>query len=215
VPLELSAARSAFQQVSTGPAGVLVAADLRRAEVALREAETAFKDDHHGFHTLDLAYVAQRKAELAGALASSAAEARNTAYSNAQYQSMQDAIMLDTKEQLDVVSAQLIASENGRALAEERANDAMTQLANLASIREETRGLVITLSGSELFHSNESVLLQTAQTRLAQIADALLQTKERSLTVEGHTDSSGSAAYNLGLSQRRADAAVLPGREGL
>ena len=53
---------------------------------------------------------------------------------------------------------------------------------------------------------DKPVLLPTAQTRLAQMADALLQTKERNLTVEGHTDSSGSANYNLDLSQRRAEA---------
>jgi outer membrane protein OmpA-like peptidoglycan-associated protein len=33
-----------------------------------------------------------------------------------------------------------------------------------------------------------------------------MATKERKLTVEGHTDSQGSSSYNQVLSQRRADA---------
>jgi outer membrane protein OmpA-like peptidoglycan-associated protein len=46
----------------------------------------------------------------------------------------------------------------------------------------------------------------TAQTRLDQVAEALLATRERLLVVEGHTDSRGSDSYNLDLSQRRAEA---------
>jgi len=47
--------------------------------------------------------------------------------------------------------------------------------------------------------------LPAARTRLDQVADVLLTTPERNLTVEGHTDSQGSDSYNLDLSQRRAD----------
>jgi outer membrane protein OmpA-like peptidoglycan-associated protein len=41
---------------------------------------------------------------------------------------------------------------------------------------------------------------------LNHVADALLTTKERKLTVEGYTDSQGSFSHNKELSQRRADA---------
>jgi outer membrane protein OmpA-like peptidoglycan-associated protein len=73
-------------------------------------------------------------------------------------------------------------------------------------VKEEARGLVITLSGSVLFASNKSALLPAAQNRLNQVAEALMATKERKLTVEGHTDSQGSSSYNQVLSQQRADA---------
>jgi outer membrane protein OmpA-like peptidoglycan-associated protein len=66
--------------------------------------------------------------------------------------------------------------------------------------------MVITLSGSVLFASNRAVLLPEARTRLDQVAEVLLTTRERNLTVEGYTDSQGSVNYNLDLSQRRADA---------
>ncbi|MDP2310182.1 MAG: OmpA family protein [Pseudomonadota bacterium] len=234
IPPELANARDAYQQAGSGPAATLVPAELHKAKEALALAETAFQDDPRGFHTLDLAYVAQRKAELAEALAAQAGEGKKTAAANSQYQATQDVIMLDTKAQLGATqsdlaatqtvaattaakltaseaagaqtTAQLAASETARALAETRAAEAMAALAKLAAVKEEARGLVITLSGSVLFRSDESTLLPEAQTRLGQVTDALLATKERNILIEGHTDSQGSDGDNLGLSQRRAEA---------
>ena len=220
VPTELARARMAYQQASTGPAAALVPAEVHKAKEALNEAETSFQDDPHGYHTLDLAYVAQRKAELAETLAVGAAQEKATADANAEYQAAQDAIMRHTKAELSATqsdlassqtaaaqtSAQLSVSEAARIQAEKRAADAMAALAKLAAVKEEARGMVITLSGSVLFRSDEATLLPEAQTRLGQVADALLATKERPLVVEGHTDNQGSDAHNLELSQRRAEA---------
>ncbi len=83
--------------------------------------------------------------------------------------------------------------------------EAEAALAKLAA-KEEERGLVITLSGSVLFASNEWVLMPAAQNKLNEVADALLKTKERKLTIEGHTDSQGASNYNVELGQKRADA---------
>ena len=217
---ELVSAREAFQVASDGPAATLVPAELHKAQESLAEAEAEFKSDPRGFHARDLAYVAQRKAELAEALATQAVEGRNQASANSQYQVIQDAIMLHTKDELgatrsDLASAEsatasanarLTASEEARVLAEARTAAATEALAKLAAVKEESRGLVITLSGSVLFRSDESKLMAGAQTRLGQVTDALLATKERRLLVEGHTDSQGTEAYNVDLSQRRADA---------
>lgn len=241
IPSELASARVSYQNASEGPAAALVPSDLHKAHEALLEAEAEFKDDPRGYHVKDLAYVAQRKAELAQALAATAADRKHTATANSQYQATQDAIMLDTKARLGTsqsdlaasqsdlaasqgemalsaeqlasarnagaeTAAQLAASENGRADAERRASDAVAALARLAAVKEEARGLVITLSGSVLFLSDEATLAAGASARLGDVADALLATKERSILVEGHTDSQGSDAHNLDLSQRRADA---------
>jgi outer membrane protein OmpA-like peptidoglycan-associated protein len=89
---------------------------------------------------------------------------------------------------------------------EKKTADALAELASLASLKEEERGLVVTLSGSVLFRSAESTLLPQAQVKLDQVAKALLAIRTRNLIVEGHTDSQGSEAYNQGLSQRRAEA---------
>jgi outer membrane protein OmpA-like peptidoglycan-associated protein len=93
-----------------------------------------------------------------------------------------------------------------RADADPRAADTQTALAELATVKDEPRGMVITLSGGVLFASNREVLLPEARTRLEQVAEVLLTNRERTLTVEGHTDSRGSQSHNLDLSQRRANA---------
>jgi outer membrane protein OmpA-like peptidoglycan-associated protein len=93
-----------------------------------------------------------------------------------------------------------------RAEPDQRVSDAQAALAKLATVKDEPRGMVITLSGGVLFASNREVLLPEARTRLEQVAEVLLTNRERNLTVEGHTDSQGSQSHNRDLSQRRAEA---------
>lgn len=101
---------------------------------------------------------------------------------------------------------QLAAEKKAREAADKRTADAQAALLKLAAVKEEARGLVITLSGSILFASNKSVLLGSAKHRLNQVAEVLMATKGRKLVVEGHTDSQGTNEYNEGLSQKRAEA---------
>lgn len=89
---------------------------------------------------------------------------------------------------------------------EKKTADALASLASIAALKEEERGLVLTLSGSILFRSADSNLLPAAREKLDQVAKALLAIRTRNLIVEGHTDSQGSDSYNQSLSQRRADA---------
>ena len=212
-PTELINARQAYQHASAGQAAQLVPAELHKAQVALAIAEKSFQDDPKSFRTRDLAYVADRKAKMAEALATTAAENAATAKANKDYQATQTEIVKSTKDSLAMSersgalkTEQLAAEQKARLDAEKRAADAQADLAKLAAIKEEARGLVITLSGSVLFASNKSELLPAAQNRLNQVADALMATKDRKLTVEGHTDSQGSSSYNQVLSQQRADA---------
>jgi outer membrane protein OmpA-like peptidoglycan-associated protein len=110
-------------------------------------------------------------------------------------------------EALAKTEAQLEDEKQARALAETRLASAMVALARNAAIKEEPRGLVITLSGSVLFASNKSALLDSAKARLDQVAAALIaQSPDKRMIVEGHTDGRGSDAVNLSLSQARADA---------
>jgi outer membrane protein OmpA-like peptidoglycan-associated protein len=220
VPSELASARQAYRRASSGPAATLSPAELHKAREALVLAERSFAADPTGYHTLDLAYVAQRKAEMAEALAAISSEAGRNSRSKAEFQSTQTQIIKKTKGDLQETRAELNDSERtgqktadelatqtrARAEAERRAASAQEALARLAALKQEERGMVITLSGSVLFASNQAVLLPEAQTRLVQVADAMLATKERTAIVEGHTDSRGSPSHNVDLSQRRADA---------
>jgi len=56
------------------------------------------------------------------------------------------------------------------------------------------------------FEFNSTKLTVPAQHTLDEVAAALLTQPELNVEVQGHTDSIGTDSYNLGLSQRRADA---------
>ena len=234
VPTELANARRAYQQASAGPAAQLTPAELHKAHEALAAAEQAWGNDPEAYHTRDLAYVAERKAQMSMALAATARDSANKDKSNAEYQATQAGIVEKTKADLNATRADLASAEQsgaksradlatseqngqktadqlaiekqGRADAEKRANDAQDALAKLAAVKNEERGLVITLSGSVLFPSDQATLLPEAQTRLGQVSDALKATRQRNAVVEGHSDSRGSDSHNMDLSQRRADA---------
>lgn len=241
VPQELAGARIAYGRASHGPAAQLKPAELHQAAVALKDAERAFDDQPESYHTRDLAYVAQRKAEMVEAIAEVAANDNLVARSDADYSEAQSKMVKDSRQALDRskadlansersgaqsaerlaaekvalaksesrgadTAAQLAAEKTARGAAEKRAADAQAAFAKLAAVKEEARGLVITLSGSVLFASDKAELLPSAQSRLGQVADALLADRQRTLVVEGHTDSRGGDGHNNELSLRRADA---------
>ena len=217
VPRELSSAREAYRRASTGHAARVAPAKLHVANQALAKAEVAYQDDPESYRARDLAYVAERKAELAEVAASIALAKKSKVDANNEYQSTQGKLVSETKQDLSETRNELAASERSgqrtaerlseeqkaRSAADERAASA---LAKLAAVKEDSRGTIITLSGSVLFASNRSTLLPDARTRLDQVAAVLLDTRERNIVIEGHTDSRGSDRSNLELSQQRADA---------
>ncbi len=77
-------------------------------------------------------------------------------------------------------------------------------LSRLAQVREEARGLIVTLPGSIYFDVNKSDVKPAMRNRLTEIAQALGKVPGQRVLIEGHTDSDGSDDYNLQLSQLRA-----------
>ena len=92
-------------------------------------------------------------------------------------------------------------------------------LSHVADTEESARGFVVNLPDI-LFGVDEATLKPEAKSVMAKLAGILLITAGQHAIIEGHTDSTGSAAYNLDLSQRRATAVmhfmqlqgVAPGR---
>lgn len=130
-PPELISARKAYQQASEGQAAQLVPAELHKAKEALVIAEKSFQDDPKSFLTRDLAYVADRKAKMAEALATTAAGNAATAKANKDYQAAQTEIVKNTKEDLAasersaaLKAGQLAAEQKARLDAEKRVADA-------------------------------------------------------------------------------------------
>jgi outer membrane protein OmpA-like peptidoglycan-associated protein len=227
IPTELADARGAYRHAAGSRASDLTPAELHKAKEALTKAEESWSGDPTSAQTKDLSYVAQRKAQVAEAMAGMELARRQTANADQSINSSEHAIAKRTAGELNQTREQLAESQRNaandqRALgaehqarmdadqrsadADARAKAAQDALAKLAAVKEEARGMVITLSGSVLFPSDQSNLLGDAQTRLNQVADALLTTRERNIVIEGHTDSRGSENHNVDLSQRRAEA---------
>jgi outer membrane protein OmpA-like peptidoglycan-associated protein len=71
--------------------------------------------------------------------------------------------------------------------------------------RETKRGVVVNLP-DVLFEYNKANLTRDAQAKVAYIAEVLeRRAPNRRVSVEGHADAIGGAAYNLQLSQHRAE----------
>jgi len=181
---------------------------LRRAELADAQGKTAAAEKMR-------AEYAQQEAALKDSLlartqnklaATSAANQRAQGeLSQTQGQLNQTQAQLDAAQQAQMqTQAQLAAEHDARMAAEAKAMEA---LAKLGAVKNDERGMVLTLSGSVVFASGKSVLLPSAQARLNDVADAL-RDSPRNIRVEGHTDSTGSDATNQALSQRRAEAVM-------
>jgi outer membrane protein OmpA-like peptidoglycan-associated protein len=212
-PPELLDARSAYIRAESGPASQLKPASLHEAKVALEKAERAYADDPGSWKTRDVAYLAIRRAELAEVEGRDAKTQQEKARAEQELAGLTQTQLSHARQQLASASERLgsteqqLASERAaREAAEKRAREAMDRLAATAaaSIKEESRGTVITIPGSVLFASAKSSLLPTAQAKLNAVADALKDQADREIIVEGHTDSQGSEASNMELSQQRA-----------
>ena len=69
-------------------------------------------------------------------------------------------------------------------------------------------GIQVTFDSGLLFDFDSDVVRPEARTNLHNLATSLDKYPGSDLLIAGHTDSVGTDAYNLGLSERRADAAV-------
>lgn len=219
-PPELLAARSAYSQATTSQARDLAPVELDKARLALNEAEASFREDGDDRITRDLSYIAERRSLAAianGNVAS--AEAQTNAAREEQGHQRAD-LQRETTQELNQTRQELATQQErtasgDRALVQERqarteaentATAALESLRRVAQVQEESRGIVITLSGSVLFATNQSVLLPIAQQRLQEVAAVLGDHRDQNIVVEGHTDSRGSDTGNMTLSLARAQA---------
>jgi len=202
-PPELEAARAAYLKAQSGPATQFTPDQLDNAKKALEKAEAEFREEPGAQRTRDFAYVAQRKAELAAATGAAEQAKRQMEKARGDFERIATGELRKTSGELRKTRSDLQSERKARVAAEKRAKELMEGLARLASVKKEKRGMVITLSGSVLFGSGKSYLLPAAQEKLNEVADAL-KAQDRTMLVEGHTDSRGSHSSNQELSLRRA-----------
>jgi len=184
-------ARNKLTQLQSTPqlAGLAPVA-IKDAEVAVIAAEQPQKDIELGKH---LVWMADHKVDIAAAQAQSRlledqrkalGEQRESARLNSRTQEAD-------KARGDATAAQA------------QSEDLQRQLAAL-NAKATDRGMVITL-GDVLFDTGRSELKGGAVSNLGKLAPFLNQYQDRTVVIEGHTDSVGSEESNLALSQRRAD----------
>jgi len=178
--------------------------EMYDAKQALRKAERA-KNVEELKH---LAYLAERRSQIAVAAATQRATQHETSRLSEEY----NRILLDSRGaeidrktgEIDRAQTELKSARAEIALAAARAQELEKELADL-NAKKTDRGYVLTLGGV-LFAFDKAELKQGAYRTIETLAGFLKKYPERSVLIEGYTDSIGSSAYNIGLSQRRADA---------
>jgi outer membrane protein OmpA-like peptidoglycan-associated protein len=84
-------------------------------------------------------------------------------------------------------------------------------------VKESDTEIRIEMSADVLFDFDRADIKKEAKPSLDKVADIVREHSRAAVTVEGHTDGKGSAAYNQALSERRAGSVArwLKGRQGL
>ncbi|WP_448702018.1 OmpA family protein [Mucilaginibacter sp. AW1-3] len=75
-----------------------------------------------------------------------------------------------------------------------------------AEVVREGEGIIVKFSSGILFDIDKTNLQPQAKTDISQLAASLKSNPETNILVVGHTDNTGSAAHNMDLSIRRAEA---------
>ncbi|MDR1760757.1 MAG: OmpA family protein [Fibrobacter sp.] len=99
------------------------------------------------------------------------------------------------------------ALDEERKKAEARQQEARNRLNELQSrliqVTQDARGIILSMSDI-LFDVNKATLKDDLKESLAKIAGILSVYQELNVSVEGHTDNTGTDAYNMKLSEQRA-----------
>lgn len=210
-PKELNDAREAYKRASEGTATELAPAQLDTARQALERADHAHAEGEEPEVVRTLAYIAERQAAIAEASARYEQATRDVERFDKERTDLQRRELVNVKQALEKEKAEKqrleesIASEReARLAAERKAAAALESLDAIARVKEEARGIVITLPGQVLFATGTHQLLPIAKQKLDDVARALLEQGDIDIIVEGHTDSRGSERANEALSFRRA-----------
>ena len=218
-PKELNNARDAYAQASKGEPAELAPAQLDDARRALEAAEQSFDKKKDKPITVDLAYLAWRRVQIAQSTAELEKATRQLDTAEKELSRLRGEMLSNTQKELQAAErqteklaeekqkteAELERERKAREAAEKKLSAALASLQQVASVKEEKRGVVITLSGSVLFATGKHELLPIAMSKLDEVVKALQDQGYKKIIVEGHTDSIGSDSNNRSLSQRRAD----------
>lgn len=191
-PLELRAAQAALTQAEAAlAAGEDKTAVDHFAYLARQRAATAIKAGDIARAEQAVTLAGRDRERIVMAARSSEAAAGTAAALQARAQ---------TEQALTEADRQQAAAEAARARAA-RLQQELTEL----QAKQTERGMVLTL-GDVLFDTGRAELKPGAFSTVDRLANFLRQNPERTVAIEGHTDSVGDDNFNQSLSQRRAEA---------
>lgn len=174
---QLEQVRSQVTELQNDPGAQRHAAiETEDARKALNQADFAFREGAKDNEVEHLAYLAERRVELA----------------------RQTIALRETEQQLEGVS-----EDRARTRLEARDQE-IRRLQEQLNAKQTDRGSVVTF-GSVLFDHDKADLKPAANSEIRKLARFLQEHPERKVLIEGFTDSTGSASYNMQLSQTRAD----------
>lgn len=219
----LDQTRSDYRMAQSNPKVASYAPlEMKQAGEAMEQANAAASHNDSAEKVDKLAYLARQKIALTQEVAkqkSAEAEVASAAKERDQIRLAQrtneadQAKLAAEKSQLAAQAAQRstqVAQEEAAAAqrktqeAQAHAAQLEAQLADLAA-KKTARGIVITL-GDVLFGTDMANLNPNGMRTVQKLADVLRQNPQRTVLVEGFTDSTGAASYNQQLSERRAGA---------
>lgn len=218
VTQELKSARDAVAAAEASTAAELAPAEVASAKQALERAEKAFADDDKSQETIDYSYVAERTAQIAVSVGQLEKAKRDRKDFKMKLEKLEKTRANMTEEELEAARAALAAQKADladtsqelekerelRKAAEGKLTVALASLHEVGQVKEEARGVVITLSGSVLFTTGKHELLPIAKEKLDEVAKALQDQGYKKIVVEGHSDSRGADSTNKDLSLKRA-----------
>ena len=222
VPSALEQARENYQQMERDPR-VTTQAPVASYEAsqAFRRAERTWEETKDEDEAKHLAYLANRRVEIARETAQQkAAEAeaqrlkqeREKFLLEARTRQAERAEQLAESRAREAQQAQQYAEARAREAQEaqdkaraatERAEELEKRFAEL-NAKQTERGFELTLS-DVLFEFDRADLKPGSMRSLSNVAEFLRENPQRKITIEGYTDNVGSDSYNRELSQRRAE----------
>jgi len=222
----LDQARADYVAASNNPQVAAYAPlEFRQASEALDRANQAAAK-RESLDTIDrLAYVAKQRVATAQEVARAKAAEKEIADAGRQRDRMQleartaeaerarreaanaNAQVAVAQQQAQDAQAQAAAAQQQAAQLAERSTRLEAILVELHAQKTE-RGMVVTI-GDVLFATDRAELTQNGMATVRKLAEVMMQNPDRTVLVEGFTDSTGSAAHNKELSERRAQSVAL------
>lgn len=209
-PLPVLAARRSVAIARKVEADQYAQAELGLATSLLDSLErTWIKNPKNGKKYSELARETARRANVARDLATNRGEQAQQEAERQRQEAARQAALDSSAQSAAQARADAAREAQLRSQAEHTAADLRARLyASISAImetRKGARGLVAALSGVN-FETNKATLKPVAREKLSKLSGVLLGFPgEYKLEIEGHTDSTGSDAYNQRLSQSRAE----------